>query len=263
MRLARDNPIRDGRCDMKPVTENRGTIGAGQEGEDMADHSKYPHRNSGAPSKPEVRYGYLPSNVLPHDSPKEPVTIGDMANMFGVTHRTLHFYEEKGLISASRVGLMRVYNQNDVGRMALINACREVGMPVAVIQELLEELNGAGSQLEAEAIFNDALIVRKRELTAALSTIRRQMQQIATLLSQDDDGAGQKPDDRDRIDLNDLERRCIGLMAEGYAPMRLARALDLKNDELAELEAAIIRKFDANNRFQAVAKAVLLGIVAS
>ena len=30
-----------------------------------------------------------------------------------------------------------------------------------------------------------------------------------------------------------------------------------------DLENAIIRKFDANNRFQAVAKAVLLGIVAS
>lgn len=230
----------------------------------MADQSRYPHRNSNGGGRPTVRYGYLPSNVLPQETPKEPLTIGDMANMFGVTHRTLHFYEEKGLISAGRVGLMRVYNPDDVGRMALINACREVGMPVAVIQELLEELNGAGSQQDAEAIFNEALNVRKRELTAALSTIRRQMQQITNLLAQDEDqGAVPRSDGRDSIDLTDLERRCIALMAEGYSPMRLARALDLKNEELVALEEGIIRKFGANNRFQAVAKAVLLGIVAS
>lgn len=230
----------------------------------MADHPRYPHRSSGDNGRQQVRYGYLPSNVLRQEPPKEPLTIGDMANMFGVTHRTLHFYEEKGLISAGRVGLMRVYNPDDVGRMALINACREVGMPVAVIQELLEELNGATSQQEAEAIFNEALAVRKRELTAALSTIRRQMQQITNLLAQDDEpGHIQRNDGRDSIDLTELERRCIALMAEGYSPMRLARALDLKNEELVALEEGIIRKFGANNRFQAVAKAVLLGIVAS
>lgn len=242
----------------------RRTTRAGQKGGNMADHPKHPRGSSTGQAGSPARSGYLPTNVLPNEPPKEPVTIGDMANMFGVTHRTLHFYEEKGLLSAGRIGLMRVYNQDDVGRMALINACREVGMPVAVIQELLEELDQAQSQAEAEAIFNDALTIRKRELTAALSTIRRQMQQIANLLSQDDDQtAATKPDMRDSIELTDLERRCIGLMAEGYAPMRIARALDLKNDELVELENTIIRKFDANNRFQAVAKAVLLGIVAS
>ena len=82
-----------------------------------------------------------------------------MANAFGVTHRTLHFYEEKGLISADRIGLMRVYGLNDVLRMAVINICRETGMSIAVIQELMDELRKAETQEAAKHMFRDALAV--------------------------------------------------------------------------------------------------------
>lgn len=105
-----------------------------------------------------------------------------MANAFGVTHRTLHFYEEKGLISANRIGLMRVYGQDDVMRMAVITVCRDTGMPIAVIQELMDELRNADSQEAAETIFREALQVRKRELTAEMSTLHRQLQQVGDLL---------------------------------------------------------------------------------
>ncbi|MGG2476466.1 LuxR C-terminal-related transcriptional regulator, partial [Rhizobium sp. BR5] len=57
------------------------------------------------------------------------------------------------------------------------------------------------------------------------------------------------------------ERKCLELMAEGYAPVRLARALGLSGSDLNALEAKIIGKFNASNRFQAVAKAVLLGVI--
>jgi len=207
---------------------------------------------------------FLPHATLPRDVPDEPIAIADMANIFGVTHRTLHFYEEKGLLCAGRIGLMRVYSHEDMRRMALINTCREIGMPVAVIQELLEELSGAASQEEAEEIFQQALYTRRRELTAALSTIQRQSQQIERLLADDDDRDDHHTNNaRPTVSLTDLERRCLELMAEGYTPMRLSRTLGLQSDEIATLENQIIRKFEANNRFQAVAKAVLLGVVAS
>lgn len=208
--------------------------------------------------------GHLPQIPLPGNVPAEPVAIADMANMFRITHRTLHFYEEKGLIKAGRIGLMRVYTHADIARMALINACREVGMPIAVIQELMEELATAASEEEASEIFQQALVARKRELIAALSTIRRQMQQIIALLSPD--GAGEQAsvaDIRDGVELSELERRCLELIAEGYTPTRIARTLDMAGEEITAMEAAIIRKFDASNRFQAVAKAVLSGLIAS
>lgn len=231
----------------------------------MADRSKDLHQAAtSAGDKQRLNCRFLPSSTLPRNLPAQPVAIADMADMFGVTHRTLHFYEEKRLISAGRMGLMRVYDPDDVRRMAFINICREIGMPVAVIQELMEELDMAESQREADHIFEDALMARRRELTAALSTIQRQTEQIERLLSATD-GQNDQPhrSPRSVIDLTDLERRCLQLMAEGYAPLRLSRALELRSEEIADLEDAIIHKFEANNRFQAVAKAVLLGLVAS
>ncbi len=206
---------------------------------------------------------FLPELKLSLRLPPEPVGIADMANLFGVTHRTLHFYEEKGLLSSRRSGLMRIYTHRDVNVMALVNTCREVGIPVAVIQEFMEKLADADSQGEATALFEELLNNRKRELTSDLSTMRRQMQQISNLLNpyDEDDPVQTGTSAEDSIMLTDIERKCLELMAEGYASVRLARAVGLRIEELQKLEKAIIQKFGANNRFQAVAKAVLLGII--
>lgn len=208
------------------------------------------------------RYRYLPATAVPPDLPSDPIAIADMANAFGVTHRTLHFYEEKGLLHASRIGLMRVYTHQAAVQMAVVNTCREIGMPVAVIQELMEQLRGAHNQEEADEMFRDALLVRRRELLASLSTVRRQMQQISELLERDRGYDEEKTtDDRSAVSLSPLEMRCLQLMAKGETSARLARSLSLTPGELQTLEAEVVRKFNANNRFQAVAKAVLLGLV--
>lgn len=228
----------------------------------MPDGSKRLFAAAGIASEARSKYRFLPSAALPPDIPHGPVPIADMANAFGVTHRTLHFYEEKGLISANRIGLMRVYDQDDVMRMAVITVCRETGMPIAVIQELMDVLRSAASQEEAESLFREALSQRKRELTAEMSTLHRQLQQVSDLL--DYDSSLDLPpinDNRDPASLTDQERQCLELMAEGYSTPRIARALDLKHEEARALEADIILKFHANNRFQAIAKAVLLGVV--
>jgi DNA-binding CsgD family transcriptional regulator len=135
-------------------------------------------------------------------------------------------------------------------------------MPVAVIQELMTDLCRSTSQQEADAVFNAALASRKRELTSEISTLHRQLQQVAELLdrgtSKDDTPLN---DNQHEHALSEQERRCLALMAEGLSTQRLARALDLGDDEAKSIETAIIAKLSANNRFQAIAKAVLLGIV--
>jgi DNA-binding transcriptional MerR regulator len=206
-------------------------------------------------------FPYLPQVSLSFEMPTQPVAIAEMADLFGVTHRTLHFYEEKGLITARRSGSMRVYDRGQIHRMAVINACREIGIPVAVIQELMEELAGATSEAEADEMFHDMLARRKRELTADISNIRRQMQQIESLLvAEEEDQALVTPKPMSLV-LSDIEKRCLGLMAEGYSAPRLARALNLEFEDLRRMEDDIIQKFQATNRFQAVAKAMLLGFV--
>lgn len=212
-------------------------------------------------SREPAKARFLPAVRLPDDLPQGPVAIADMANAFGVTHRTLHFYEEKNLITAGRLGLMRVYNLDDVRRMAIITLSREVGMPIAVIQELMADLERATSQDEADQIFIDALMVRKRELISGLSTVHRQMQQITHLLDRDDDEEEPGNDNLPSNGLSELEVQCLEFMAEGLSPIKLARQMAMEQGQALELETGIIRKFSANNRFQAVAKAVLLGII--
>ena len=231
----------------------------------MSDGRKESLRSPVAPSKPvgktPDKIGFLPDIELPVSLPAHGIGIAEMANAFGVTHRTLHFYEEKNLIAAGRSGLMRVYDRRQVARMAIINACRETGMPVAVIQEMMEALDRAPSQEEADNIFLHALETRRRELTAEQSTVLRQMHRINDLIEQ---AAGIPDNANDNFEASDFEPRelhCLALMSEGYAPARLSRALGLDLAEISELENSIIRKFGANNRFQAVAKAVLLGII--
>jgi len=228
----------------------------------MRGGSKRPRAGLGASAARQSSFRFLPSVALLKHLPPEPVGIADMANMFGITHRTLHFYEEKGLISADRIGLMRAYSHQDVICMSVIHICRDVGIPVAVIQELMTTLRDAESQIDADAAFRNTLLTRQSEMTTELSSLRGQMQQIGTLLlPEDDDTEPVTNDNADPATLSDLELRCLALMAEGYTPMRLARALQLKIDELDILEKTIMRKFNAQNRFQAVAKAVLLGFI--
>jgi DNA-binding transcriptional MerR regulator len=205
----------------------------------------------------------LPDIMAGQDMPKDPVPIADMAERFGVTHRTLHFYEEKGLIEASRIGLMRVYQQGDVARMAVINLCREIGMPISVIQDLFELLASAKSKAEANLIFEEALATRRRELAAGLSIVHRQLQQVNALLENEDVSGLRRAPKRVGPELTEPERCCLQLMAEGYTTIRIARTLEMKVSEVEEIEQQIVTKVGAQNRFQAVAKAVLLGIVVS
>lgn len=191
--------------------------------------------------------------------PSGPLTIADMAELFGVTHRTLHFYEEKGLISARREGAMRIYEHDDVTRMAVVSACREGGMPVAVIQDMLTDISAAASTEQADAIFRNALLSCKRELTAGISTIRRQMQQIENLLSHvvPENAASELTNPP----LSPQELACVKLMAEGLSAERIAAAFGITALEAAALERDIITRFSVANRSQAVAKALIAGLI--
>lgn len=209
----------------------------------------------------EEHKGFLPDVPMPTPLPPEPVAIADMANMFGVTHRTLHFYEEKAIITSRRSGLMRIYCHRDVHRMAVINTLREIGVPVATIQEVMTKLEAAPSQAKADTIFQDALERRKQELATEISTVHRQIQQINDLTVSDAAGTSEPGAAQSKFDLTPGERKCLELMAEGYAPVRLSRTLGLSAEDVQNLEAGIIEKFGANNRFQAVAKAVLAGVI--
>lgn len=64
--------------------------------------------------------------------------IQEVAGMLGVTHRTLRFYEDKGLIEPQRVGNTRIYARREVARMQLILRGKRLGFTIREISEFLD-----------------------------------------------------------------------------------------------------------------------------
>lgn len=76
-------------------------------------------------------------NDLP-DTEGTRIRIGDMAREFGVTLRTLRFYEDKGLLNPVRVGTSRFYSKQDRTCLAKILRGRELGFSLSDIKEILD-----------------------------------------------------------------------------------------------------------------------------
>lgn len=75
-----------------------------------------------------------------------PHQIGELAEKFGITLRTIRFYEERGLLKPRRVSARtRLYDLADVARLSLIVACRRYGLPVDTIADLLALRDRDGS----------------------------------------------------------------------------------------------------------------------
>lgn len=66
-------------------------------------------------------------------------TIGDLAREFGVTLRTLRFYEDKGLLSPRREGRARLYDARNRSRLSIILKAKQLGFTLSEIQDLVAE----------------------------------------------------------------------------------------------------------------------------
>ena len=70
--------------------------------------------------------------------PDKTYTISDLAKEFGVTTRTIRFYEEKGMISPLRDGLKRLYSSADRVRIKLILRGKRIGMPLQECVDVID-----------------------------------------------------------------------------------------------------------------------------
>ena len=79
-------------------------------------------------------------DITPNDSAvahENESTIGDVAREFGVTLRTLRFYEHRGLLQPRREGMARFYSAADKGRLALILKGKQLGFTLTQIRAML------------------------------------------------------------------------------------------------------------------------------
>lgn len=103
--------------------------------------------------------------------PKQ-MTVGEVAQRSGITISTLHFYEAKGLIAASRnQGNQRRFSRDILRRVAIIRVAQRLGLPLAEIAELLKPVP-AGKQPTAAAVREMAANWR-RALQARIDALTR------------------------------------------------------------------------------------------
>ncbi|OUJ12580.1 MerR family DNA-binding transcriptional regulator [Acetobacter sp. DsW_063] len=74
------------------------------------------------------------------EDPKENrlYSVSELSRELAITPRSMRFYEDKGLISPSRVGTTRVYSIRDRARMKLIIRGKQLGFTLRDIKQYLD-----------------------------------------------------------------------------------------------------------------------------
>jgi DNA-binding transcriptional MerR regulator len=97
----------------------------------MSRMSSLNYATSGASGAPEGE-----ANVAPEAGQAE-MTISQMSRVYGVSLRTLRFYEDRGLIKPRREGNARYYRGADRVRMEMILRGKKLGFTLTEINDLI------------------------------------------------------------------------------------------------------------------------------
>jgi len=112
------------------------------------------------------------SKALPEvDSGAEEMTISQMSRLYGVSLRTLRFYEDRSLIKPRREGNARYYRGADRVRMEMILRGKKLGFTLSEISDLI---GGKGA--------NDASDIEQRlhpqQIVNQIGHLERQREEI-------------------------------------------------------------------------------------
>lgn len=118
------------------------------------------------------------------------MTIRDMCDLYGVTPRTLRFYEQKELLFPLREGQRRLYSRRDRARLKLILRGKRFGFSLEDIRQLLDLYHaGDAQQHQLDQTYRiararlDEMVARRDELNAAIDDLREQLKWGERMLS--------------------------------------------------------------------------------
>lgn len=114
-----------------------------------------------------------------------PWTIAEVAEQFGVTHRTVRYYEDQGLVSPERRGTQRLYHPRDTVRLDLVLRGRRLGFALEEIRRIVDMYD----QQPGEAGQLTYLLAQIADRRADLDQRRRDVEDALA-------------------ELDDVERRC-------------------------------------------------------
>ncbi len=120
--------------------------------------------------------------------------ITELAEEFGVTTRTIRFYEDCGLLTPGRDGQRRIYRRRDRVRLKLILRGKRLGFSLQEIGEMIDIYDADRSEVAQLRLVLGKITERQRSLM-------RQRDDIDVLLRE----------------LGELESQCAALLEEKEA----------------------------------------------
>jgi DNA-binding transcriptional MerR regulator len=133
-------------------------------------------RRKAAPSAQEV--------VASHrdEGSSELFGITELCREFGITLRTIRFYEDKGLLAPRRINGTRVYTRRDRARLALILRSKAIGASLTDIKHYLDLYGAQGEgrvqQLKYVLQRTDAAIAELEEKRAHIEATLAELRVI-------------------------------------------------------------------------------------
>lgn len=146
----------------------------------------------------ELQTEQVPAQGNPDAPPSRPdageteklYRIGDLAAEFGVTLRTLRFYEDKALLAPRRMGMTRLYTRRDRARLKLILLGKRVGFSLEEVKKMIELYDPHGQNetqlrvaLEKGQHQLDRLREQRTEIDVAIGELERTMGIVRDMLS--------------------------------------------------------------------------------
>lgn len=118
-------------------------------------------------------------------------TIAELAREFGLTPRTIRYYEDQGLLSPARAGVQRIYTKRDRTRLKLTLRGKRLGLSLAEIRELIDMYDTAPESSQLERLL-EVLAVRRARL-------KQQREDIEAVLAE----------------IDAIEKQCRALLGNG------------------------------------------------
>ena len=82
---------------------------------------------------------YLPDSFRkpPVNQPATTFAISDLAREFGITPRTIRFWEDQGILAPEREGSKRIFTRRDRARLKMALRGKRLGLSLAEIKDLI------------------------------------------------------------------------------------------------------------------------------
>ncbi len=94
---------------------------------------------------------------------KTKFSISELAKEFGITTRSIRFYEDQGLLAPTRRGQTRIYSRRDRVRLKLILRGKRLGFSLAETRELFDMYDASPQSNEQQLLHMLEIIKSKKQ----------------------------------------------------------------------------------------------------